>query len=80
MDRSRHDLLVHRVGENVTIGITWDADKCGFSGLCSAIAPQIFALNEDGTMSVDQEAVVDNVSAAEEAADACPMSAIAVTR
>jgi ferredoxin len=52
-----------------------DHELCVGFAECVAVAPQVFALNEDGlAVVVDPDAV--DLDALEEAAEVCPVSAI----
>lgn len=54
-----------------------DQDLCVGCGMCTNIAPDVFALNSDGKAEVISDAAANaNRSGAAEAAGACPMEAI----
>lgn len=57
--------------------ITIDMDKCVGSRICVAIAPKVFALNEEGQAGVLAEAG-DSPDVIRMAAEGCPVSAITV--
>jgi ferredoxin len=52
-----------------------DYDKCVGSRLCTAIAPKVFQLNQDGQAAV-ANAQGDTLDVIQTAAEACPVSAI----
>jgi ferredoxin len=54
-----------------------DYDKCVGSRLCTAIAPRVFRLNQDGQAAV-ANAQGDALNVIQTAAEACPVSAITV--
>jgi ferredoxin len=56
-----------------------DYDRCDSTGLCTAIAPEVFELDDDDELQIRAEHP-DPVQweAAEEAARACPKLAIAL--
>jgi ferredoxin len=67
--------------------ITVDLNKCNDHGQCVFSAPSVFSLDDDGKLSFRREAAGTHTSgelgealrdAVEEAADACPLQAIAV--
>ena len=53
-----------------------DQDLCIGCGLCASIAPDIFEMNEEGKAIALVAETSD--SAAQEAADSCPVGAIAL--
>ena len=53
-----------------------DRDLCIGCGLCASVAPEIFEMDDEGKAIVLVEETED--AAAQEAADACPVGAIAV--
>lgn len=53
-----------------------DRDLCIGCGLCPSIAPEIFEMDDEGKAITLVEETED--AAAQEAADACPVGAIAV--
>jgi len=56
-----------------------DPDLCTGCGPCVDACPEIFELNEEGTVVVKIEQVPDNLrQACFEAADSCPMEAITI--
>ena len=50
-------------------------DSCIGCGACTAVAPDVFESGDDGLATVVSE---DNVDAAKEAAESCPVEAIEV--
>lgn len=59
------------------VRITVDHDLCVGSGMCVAVAPQIFRLNEERQAEVMEGADIP-LALAVEAADNCPVGAITV--
>lgn len=51
-----------------------DKDLCIGCGLCPSIAPEVFVMEDDGKAGVLVDETQD--SAAQEAADSCPVGAI----
>lgn len=54
-----------------------DYDKCVGSRICTAIAPKVFRLNEDGQAAIADENG-DALAVIRAAEEACPVSAIKV--
>jgi ferredoxin len=59
------------------VGIQVDRDKCVGSRICTAIAPKVFALDQNGQASVVDPAG-DTSESIQAAAEGCPVSAITV--
>lgn len=61
--------------------MTWrlsvDRNVCGATGMCAALAPELFELGEAYARPVKQEIEPDEVAL--DAADQCPTQAILVT-
>ncbi len=57
--------------------ISIDYDKCVGSRICTAVAPNVFTLNEDSQAAV-VNAEGDTLETIKMAAEACPVSAITV--
>ena len=56
-----------------------DRDLCQDHGQCVFAAPQVFELDEEGTLVVLQEEVGEDLrDNVEEAADVCPVQAITI--
>jgi ferredoxin len=56
-----------------------DTDRCDGNGLCAAVAPGLFAVDDDDLVRVTAaELAVADEPAAEEAAQACPKLALAL--
>ncbi len=61
------------------IKVVVDRDLCQDHGQCVFAAPQVFELDEEGTLVVLQEEVGEDLrDAVEEAADVCPVQAITI--
>lgn len=58
--------------------ITLDKDLCVGCGLCTNVAPEVYTMEDDGKAGVIEGGAAGNESAAKEAAEACPVSAITV--
>lgn len=60
-------------GAEMTFKVRIDADKCIGSGVCALVAPEVFDLNDDGTVVLLQEDFEDgDRPKVDEAAAACP--------
>jgi ferredoxin len=55
-----------------------DTGKCATHGQCAYAAPEVFDLDEHGTLVYDAEPGPGQRDAVEEAVDVCPMQAITV--
>ncbi len=56
---------------------TVNKDQCIGCGACTAIAPEVFAMADDGLAeNILGEVPADLVDAAQEACDSCPVQAI----
>jgi ferredoxin len=61
------------------IKVLVDMDVCQNHGQCVFSAPQVFELDDDGTLVVLQGEVGEDLrDAVEEAADVCPVQAITI--
>ncbi len=61
------------------IKVVVDRDVCQDHGQCVFAAPQVFELDEEGTLVVLQEEVGEDLrDNVEEAADVCPVQAITI--
>ena len=61
------------------IKVIVDRDLCQDHGQCVFAAPQVFELDEEGTLVVLQEEVGEDLrDNVEEAADVCPVQAITI--
>ena len=61
------------------IKVVVDRDLCQDHGQCVFAAPQVFELDEEGTLVVLQEEVGEDLrDNVEEAADVCPVQAITI--
>jgi ferredoxin len=57
-----------------------DIDRCQGHGLCNAVAPEIYALDDDGYCTIGRvELPVDRLDHARRGAKNCPEMAITVT-
>ena len=61
------------------IKVVVDRELCQDHGQCVFAAPQVFELDEEGTLVVLQDEVGEDLrDAVEEAADVCPVQAITI--
>lgn len=52
-------------------------DTCIGCGLCAATCPDVFSIGDDGlAKAIEEEVATSDESAAEDARDGCPVSAI----
>ena len=59
--------------------IVVDFDKCSGLGLCEAEAPDLFEVQDDGSLTVlDDSPGSDQVEAAQAACQACPTEALSL--
>ena len=58
--------------------ISIDRSLCNGTGVCEALAPDVFELDDDG-LAVLRTAVSED-EAVQEACDSCPMGAISIAR
>lgn len=56
-----------------------DRSICQLHGQCEIVAPEVFAINDDGELEYDAEPGEERRAEVEDAADACPTQAITVT-
>jgi len=59
--------------------ITIDQSRCESHGQCEYVAPDLFRLDDDGTVTVTQDPTGSLRAKAQLAAGACPALAITVT-
>lgn len=56
-----------------------DKDTCIGCGLCPAICPEIYQMEDDGKAVASDDEIPENLkSSAQEAAEQCPVDAIAI--
>jgi ferredoxin len=53
-----------------------DRDKCEGFGFCEQAAPEVFRLDDDGVLSVDQSAAAGSAPAVAAALRVCPVAAL----
>ena len=59
--------------------ITVDFDKCQSNGLCEALAPDVFELDDDDFLQLHADETTDaNLEAVRRAVASCPTSAISL--
>jgi ferredoxin len=61
--------------------VTVDREKCTGLGICESLAPDVFEIDDDGTLVLNEDAVsrVD-VADIEAAVDGCPTAALRLVR
>ena len=63
--------------QNRTVWVEVDMEKCCGSGMCAALAPGVFEMDDRGKLVVLRSEVPDNeVDEVEQARLCCPVSAI----
>lgn len=58
--------------------VSVDMTLCQDHGQCAIAAPSVFRINDDGKLEFDTDPDAAERSAVEEAADVCPVQAIAI--
>jgi ferredoxin len=58
--------------------VEWNESRCALSGLCTSLAPDVFHLGDDAALHIAPELGDSVRQSVRDAADACPMQAIAV--
>jgi ferredoxin len=67
----------HDHERNAEMRITVDYDLCEANGLCEAMAPDVFALDDDDLLQLKtDETTPDNAASVERAVASCPRAAI----
>ncbi|MCY7395673.1 MAG: ferredoxin [Nocardioides sp.] len=62
-----------------TMKISVDFDRCESNGLCQAMAPDVFELDDDDFLVVKaEETTSENLAAVRQAVAACPKAAISL--
>lgn len=58
--------------------IVVDRDKCVSLGICEGLAPDVFVLNDDGELEVDETAEISDaeVERVRSAVSGCPVNAL----
>jgi ferredoxin len=60
--------------------IVVDRDKCSALGICESLAPELFEVQDDGSLTILNERPEGELrTAARDAVDGCPTSALAIT-
>lgn len=60
--------------------IAVDRDKCVSLGICEGLAPDLFVLNDDGELEVDESTQVptDRLEQVRSAVSGCPVNALSL--
>lgn len=59
--------------------VSLNEDDCSGCGVCEEAVPEVFAMNDAGTVDIKLTPIPDNMRAAvEDAADSCPSAAIVI--
>jgi ferredoxin len=58
--------------------VEWDESRCASSALCTALAPDVFYVDEDARLAIGTELDDEQRQAVQDAADSCPTQAIYV--
>lgn len=62
------------------VRVSVDRDRCITSGMCTSIAPEIFQIGDDGTLSILMEDLPDElVEKADSAVLCCPVEALSLS-
>jgi ferredoxin len=56
-----------------------DWKRCENHGQCAIAAPEVFSMNDDGTLNFDESQVEAHAAEVEDAADVCPVQAILIS-
>ncbi len=57
--------------------ITWDESRCASTGMCEAVAPELFRIGDDGALRVLQESPGEQCrTLIAEAVEACPTGSL----
>jgi ferredoxin len=58
-----------------------DREKCTGLGICESLAPEVFEIDDDGTLALRQDEVSDaDLDQVQAAIDGCPTAALRVER
>jgi ferredoxin len=64
----------------INMKATVDQDGCISCGVCVSVCPEVFSFNDnDVSEAIDGDIPSENVDAAQEARDSCPVSVISIT-
>lgn len=71
---------VGRGTEETVMKIAVDRDKCVSLGICEGLAPDLFVLNDDGELEVDEanEIAAADIEQVRSAVSGCPVNALAL--
>jgi ferredoxin len=66
--------------EGLNMRIEWDENRCSRTGLCAALAPDVFTIDDSSQLTVNQSQSPDDADedALRDAADSCPNQAIRI--
>ncbi|MGN0279925.1 MAG: ferredoxin [Lachnospiraceae bacterium] len=53
-------------------------ENCIGCGMCTAICPEVFSISDDNVAVTDDEKILGNEKAVQEAAGSCPVDAIEI--
>lgn len=63
----------------MSVNVAVDRDKCITSGMCTSIAPEIFQIGDDGTLSIlIQDLSPELAEKADNAVLCCPVEALSL--
>jgi ferredoxin len=67
------------MGSESAMKIVVDRNKCSALGICESLAPELFEVQEDGSLTIlDERPGEDMRAAAEAAVEGCPTEALAI--
>ena len=68
------------MGEGLNMRIEWDENRCSRTGLCAALAPDVFSIDDSSRLTVSQSQISDGADedGLRDAADSCPNQAIRI--